>query len=520
MTAEERPNVILVMADQMSAFVTSPYGNRDVRTPNLQALADGGVLFERCYCNNPLCAPSRASMMTGRLAGSLPVNDNAEELPASVPTFAHVLRGSGYLTVLCGKMHFVGPDQLHGFEERLTTDIYPADYRWTRSWQDPGLNLGGRTEQSNPSSEVVGRQMAQMVKESGPVSWSYQLSYDEMVHSRALERLRGLARRRGPDAGRPWFLCVSYTQPHDPYVCTQDYWDRYEHIDLAMPERPPDGYRPHQADRWVDSFHGLNVVDPTGEDVYRSRRGYYSMVSYIDDKLGELVAELERLGEGSRTIIIFTSDHGDQLGEHGMWFKRTYREWSSRVPLVVAGTGVRTGHRVEPAVSLVDLFPTLASLTGGSPQSWLAEELDGGTLEPFLRGEDPVDGRRGVVIENYGEGTIRPIRALVRGHFKFVYVHGERDQLFDLDEDPNEWCDLSEDPRLADVRQRMKAELLDAWDPEEEERRVVASQRKRAFLRATLDAGAYTSWDYNPPSDASRQWVRKTDRNWDPDLGC
>ena len=118
-----QPNILFVMADQLSALATSPYGNADALTPHTAALAERGVLFARSYCNSPLCAPSRASMMTGRLSGALPVNDNSEELAASVPTFVHHLRRAGYLTTLSGKMHFVGPDQLHGFEERLTTDI-------------------------------------------------------------------------------------------------------------------------------------------------------------------------------------------------------------------------------------------------------------------------------------------------------------------------------------------------------------------------------------------------------------
>src|SRR6185437_8090862 len=284
-----RPNILFVMADQLSARATSPYGNPDVQTPHLARLAERGVIFTHSYCNNPLCAPSRASMLAGQLASRLPVNDNAEELPASVPTFVHHLRRGGYLTTLSGKMHFVGPDQLHGFEERLTTDIYPADFLWTKSWAvqgDPPRRVG------LPGDKEVGgsydRQMAQMVKESGPIPWTYQLEYDEEVHFRALEKLRGLARRQGPAAAQPWFLCVSYTHPHDPYVATREYWDRYEGVDLTLPADPPPDYLPHPADVWVNTYHGVDRIAPTRDDVYRSRRGYYASTSYIDDKLGQL----------------------------------------------------------------------------------------------------------------------------------------------------------------------------------------------------------------------------------------
>ena len=205
------------MADQLSALATSPYGNRDVLTPHLQALAGRGTVFERSYCNAPLCAPSRASMLTGLLSGRLPVNDNAEELPATAVTFVHYLRRAGYRTVLSGKMHYVGPDQLHGFEERLTTDIYPADFLWTKTWDsqgDPPRRVGLPGDAETGPSYV--RQMAQMVREAGPVPWSYQHDYDEETHHRALGELRTLARRRGAEVARPWFLLRLLHPPPRP----------------------------------------------------------------------------------------------------------------------------------------------------------------------------------------------------------------------------------------------------------------------------------------------------------------
>ncbi len=516
-----RPNILFIMADQLSALATSPYGNRDVLTPHLQRLAERGTIFERAYCNAPLCTPSRCLMMAGQLAGRIPVNDNSEELPASVPTFVHHLRFAGYKTILSGKMHYIGPDQLHGFEERLTTDIYPADFMWTKAWDvqgDPPRRVGLPGDTETGASYV--RQMAQMVKESGPISWSYQLEYDEEVHFRALEALRGLARRRGPDRHQPWFLCVSYTHPHDPYVSTQEYWDRYEGRELAMPEAPPPGYEPHVADIWVNSYHGVDLVAPSWEDIYRSRRGYYASTSYIDDKVGQLLAELERLGLAEQTLVLFTSDHGDMCGEHGMWFKRIHREWAVRVPLIVAGPGVRPGQRVRQNVSLVDLYPTLLDLAGIEMPETFPYHLDGHSLAPFLRGERPAHWPNEAMIENFGEGTIKPIRALVKDECKFVYVHQRPDQLFDLSRDPNEWCNLAEDPAYRGVATRLRARVLDGWDPDRAERQILASQHLRAFLKETLFKGKYTPWDYQPRFDASRQWVRRGQNvQYDPHLG-
>ena len=521
MAIPTRPNIVLIMADQLSALATSPYGNPDVLTPNMQALAERGVLFAHSYCNAPLCAPSRASMMTGRLSGRLPVNDNSEELPASAPTFVHHLRRAGYLTVLSGKMHFVGPDQLHGFEERLTTDIYPADYMWTKLWTeqgDPPQRVGLPGDQETGASYV--RQMAQMVKESGPISWSYQLEYDEEVHFRTLERMRGLARRRGAAAEQPWLLCVSYTHPHDPYVATNEYWDRYEGVPIRMPEAPPPGHHPHPADIWVNSYHGVDRVAPTPEDIYRSRRGYYASASFIDDKLGELLAELERLDLTRQTIVIFTSDHGDQCGEHGMWFKRIVREWSTRVPLIVAGPAVDRGRRVEANVSLVDLYPTILDMAGVSLPEDVPLGLDGNSLKPFLTGTSAGAWPDAVFIENNGEATIKPIRALVAYHYKFIYVHERPDQLYDLANDPNEWHNVASDPAYADVAVTLRARLLHHWDPALAEQRILASQHLRMLLKEALFQGKYAPWDYQPQVDATRSFVRRTSNvQWDPHLG-
>jgi choline-sulfatase len=518
----DKPNILLVMADQLSALATSPYGNQDVLTPHLQRLAEAGVVFERAYCNHPLCAPSRASMLTGQLPSRIPVNDNSEELPASVLTFVHHLRRGGYRTILSGKMHFVGPDQLHGFEERLTTDIYPADFLWTKSWDSQGdpprrVGLPGDVE----TGASYARQMAQMVKEAGPVAWSYQHDYDEETHFRALQALRALARRRGPDREQPWFLCVSYTHPHDPYVNLPEYWDRYEGREIAMPASPPPGWRPQRMDIWTNSYHGVDVVDPTDEDVYRSRRGYYASVSYFDDKLGHLVGEVERLGLQDGTLILVTADHGDMCGEHGMWFKRTVREWSARVPLIVAGPNVAAGRRVGQAASLVDLFPTMLDVAGLSPAAGFPHLLDGHSLVGFLADQESPDWPDEAVVENFGEATIAPIRALVKGRYKFVYAHGLPDQLYDLESDPGEWLNLADDPTHAVVAEGLRARLLDGWDPAASDRAVRESQHRRAFLKEALFSGRYTTWDFQPVAEAAKQYVRRQqNRQWDPDLGC
>src|ERR1700758_1410130 len=163
-----RPNLLVLMADQLTARALRAYGGKVAKTPHIDALAAGGVVFDSFYCNSPLCAPSRYSFMTGQLPAKIGAFDNAAELAAEIPTFAHYLRHAGYLTPLSGKMHFCGADQLHGFEERLTTDIYPADFGWTPDWERPELRPSWYHNMSS-------------VTDAGPCVRTNQLDFDDEV---------------------------------------------------------------------------------------------------------------------------------------------------------------------------------------------------------------------------------------------------------------------------------------------------------------------------------------------------
>jgi choline-sulfatase len=204
-----KPNVLLIMADQMNPFYTPPYGGSAVM-PNLEGLAARGVVFSDASCNSPLCSPSRASMMSGLLVSSLGCAfDNASEFSSEIPTLAHLFRSEGYHTVLSGKMHFIGADQLHGFEERLTTDIYPADFSWTPE----------RWDSADPSHAYY----REILRNGGSCVWNTQIQYDEEVHFRSKEKLHELAALE-----RPFFMTVSYTHPHSPFQMMERFRKIYE----------------------------------------------------------------------------------------------------------------------------------------------------------------------------------------------------------------------------------------------------------------------------------------------------
>ncbi len=214
-----KPNVLLVMADQLAAPMLGMHGGPAI-TPNIDRLAAEGTAFTSAYSNSPLCAPARFAMMSGQLNSRIGAYDNASEFPASIPTFAHHLRAAGYQTSLIGKMHFVGPDQLHGYEERLTTDIYPADFGWTPNWADPD----GRFDWWFHNMDSV--------VDAGIADVTNQLDYDDDVGHQAIRKLRDLARSADD---RPWMVTASFTHPHDPYVARQEFWDLYDHESIPLP---------------------------------------------------------------------------------------------------------------------------------------------------------------------------------------------------------------------------------------------------------------------------------------------
>lgn len=489
----DRPNILMIMADQLAAPAVGCYGNSVVKTPNMDRLAAEGVLFENYYCNVPICAPSRASMITGRLGARLRAFDNGTELPASIPTFLHHLRNGGYETVLSGKMHFVGPDQYHGFERRLTTDIYPSSFGWTKNWSVPGQPTLG---------------MISHLKQAGPRAWTEQLIYDEEVHYRGLEQLRafgGYSASRTPRADRPWFLCVSYTHPHDPPYITPEWWNLYDEDEIDMPSEPPDPDAPlHPVDQWLMQYLGLDQFELSEEDVRRSRLGYYAMTSYFDSRVGELVDTLEALGLRDNTIVIVTSDHGDMVGEHGMWFKRTFYEWSARVPFIVSAPGrYPQGRRVAQVSSLVDLFPTLLDMVDLPP----AENIDGHSAAALLTGDAP-NWKDEAVIDFTSAGALHPWRAVRQGRYKYVSVHTASPLLFDLERDPNEWHNLAGKLQVAEVEEKLRGRVEQDWDPAAIEAEELVAQQERLLIRAAHLQGTPVSWDCQPFFDAADQHTR------------
>ncbi len=481
-----QPNIVLIMADQLAPHFLPSYGHTVVKAPHLARLADEGVVFDAAYTNSPLCGPSRYVMMTGLLPAAIGAWDNAAEWSAEIPTFAHFLADRGYLTCLSGKMHFVGPDQLHGYEERLTTDVYPSDFTWHPKWDSKDRQDWFHT--------------MRVVTDAGPVLAAVNIDYDDEVTFRATRWLYD--RARAPD--RPLFLTVSYIQPHDPYVARPEMWELYDSSTIDMPvtsyeDAPPD---PHSERlRWAI---GASDIDLTEPQIIAARRAYYASVSDFDRRVGLIVKALAETGNADDTIVIVTSDHGDMLGERGLWFKMSFLERSVRVPLIVHNPPRFRPHRVENAVSLVDLGPTLVALANDGATSEFPTELDGRSLFPHIVGDD---GHDEVIGEYYAEGATTPLYMIRRGTQKFIVADGDPPQLFDVSDDPEELSNLAESmPNdVADVTD----EIAQRFDVDGLTRQVLLSQHRRAFVSRVMKAQG-VSWDYSPSSDATRQYIRNT----------
>lgn len=487
-----RPNILVIMVDQLNGTLF-PDGPADfLHTPHLKALAARSARFASNYTASPLCAPGRASFMSGMLPSRTGVYDNAAEFASSIPTFAHHLRMGGYQTCLSGKMHFVGPDQLHGFEERLTTDVYPADFGWTPDYRKPGEridwwyhNLGS----------VTGAGIAEITN---------QLEYDDEVAHHAIQKLYQLSRASQDAERRPWCLTVSFTHPHDPYVARRKYWDLYEDCDRLEPKAgfiPYDRQDPHSQRLYRASDY--DSFDITPEDVRRSRRGYFANISYLDDKVGELLDTLERTRMLDDTVILFCSDHGDMLGERGLWFKMSFFEGSARVPLMIAGPGIPSGLHDSP-VSNLDILPTLCALAG-IDLSAVAPWADGQSLLPLTRGEPRSEP---VFMEYAAEGSVAPLVAIREGRWKFVHCELDPPQLFDLEADPQELTNLATDPAHKATVARFTETVRARWDMARFDAEVRESQARRWVVYQALRNGAYYPWDFQPLQKASERYMR------------
>ena len=456
------------MSDEHGAQFSSTYGHPIIETPNMDRLAEQGVTFEANYCNSPLCIPSRASFMTGQYVSTIEVWDNTKPMPVDKLTWPYLLRNEGYDTALNGKMHLVGPDPLHGFEKQLSRDPHieaPLDhYRWSDGIPTAGEDWYG-------------------VREADP-GVSPMIEADDAMEKAAVEYLSDPARQ-----DKPFAMCVGFIAPHFPFIVPEPYFSKYYPDNVDMPDIPEGhlGELPETANRLRQMF-GLDG-NWTDDEISRARAAYYGLCTYLDDKIGHLMDVLEEQGLAENTVIVHTSDHGDMLGEHGLWRKMCFYEQSANVPLQISWPGkFKGGQRVGEAVSNVDAVATILDLAGIELDQW---DLDGQSLVPALEG-DTSTLNDVAISEHFAHGTDRALGMVRSGDWKLCYGHGDpvELELYNLKYDPKEFTNLAGNPEHTEVQARLLKILFDQWgDPDEMTAKIIRDQEDREIVRNVTGVG-------------------------------
>ena len=340
------------------------------------------------------------------------------------------------------------------------------------------------------------------VTQAGPCFRTNQLDFDDDVIFCARRKLFEIARG---NRDRPFCLVVSMTHPHDPFAITEEYWDRYRENEIDPPrvDLPRERQDPHSLRlRHVCDMDRMPVTE---HQVRNARRAYYGAISYVDDQVGLLCRTVDDAELAENTVVIILADHGEMLGERGLWFKMNFFEGASRVPLIVKAAKTFAPRRVTQSVSLVDILPTLVELAGNGADPSYASRLDGQSLVPHLQG---TGGHDECVGEYLAEGVVAQLVMIRRGKYKFIHCPGDPDQLYDLAADRDELKNLAADPPASRALHAFRDEVTARWDLARLQDAVILSQHRRRLVAAALAAGEEHPWDYQPYRDASRQFVR------------
>lgn len=452
---DSQPDIVMVMTDQHAARIMGCAGDPIAKTPALDALAQSGTRFENAYCNAPLCVPSRMSFLTGLEPHKSGVLNNDTYLPSDIPTLAHALGAAGYACHLVGRMHFYGPDQLHGFEDRPIGDI-AASY--------PGGNppdIGDLTKgRGNRGPELAF---------SGAGETSYQ-AYDLAVAKQAEETIATLKEQRAR-TGQPFFVLVSLFCPHPPYICPRDDFDDFARVVPPPRLTPPKQDHPAIAD-WRKAG-GTADVSPASQET--SRAAYYGLVQTIDRICGRV---FDLVKDQDNTLSIYTSDHGDCLGERGLWWKSVMYDQSAKIPLILRGPDVSTQTTDTRVASLVDLTATILDYAGTDAlPGACGQSLRGPAQEDLACFSSYYGGLMNIQLPHVRHRMVR------QGRYKLMWFDGARPLLFDLDADPDELVDLARDADHADVLLSLTSQVLEGWPLVEIARKQVQISDRTEIIR-------------------------------------
>ena len=468
--SEARPNLLLLLSDQHTQKIAGCYGDPLVRTPNIDRLAAGGLTFDNVYCPSPICLPSRMSMLTARNPSAQECWTNDDFLASDRATWLHALGAAGYRPTLVGRLHAMGPDQMHGYAERVTGDHSP-------NWAGvPRHDMGALNQANDPFRASL--------QASGAGQSAYQVK-DIDTAERACAVLEGIATKRREGNDDPFCLSVGFMLPHPPYVAWNEDYAIYEDK-VPMPHlAAPDPAHEHPWLHWWRENRG--IADVSEAEIRRSRAAYYGLVTRLDLLIGKILDTMERTGLSKDTLVVYASDHGEQLGERGLWWKHTFYDESVKVPLVMRWPGhLPQGERRKQVVNLIDLTATLLdalkapALPNGQGASFLSAARD--AQAPWIDrtfSEYCTD-----TVPAWTGGQAVQQRMIRSGRWKLIYYHGHRPQLFELVADPQERNDLAESRDHQVVRDELLAKLLADWNPDAIAARMRARRQDKDLLGA------------------------------------
>ena len=479
----QRPNLLYIHSDQHNPYVTGCYDDPLVQTPHLDQLAAEGIVFENVYCPSPICVPSRMSMLSGKYPYENNVWTNSHILDSAIPTFAHAMGAAGYNPVLIGRMHAVGPDQLHGYTERLVGDHGPN-------------HPGGRGVDHGELSGTAGPARVSLEK-SGSGQSAYQV-HDEDVTAATVDYLNRLGvQKRSGLLNEPFSISVGFMLPHQPFVARKEDYAIYEGR-MSMPKNPePFSDKLHPYFQWWREKCGIKEV--TDDEIRRARTAYWALVTRMDIMIGEILTALRQNELDRNTVILYSSDHGEQVGEHGLWWKQTFYEHSVKVPAILSWRGnLPEGVRCERIVSALDLNATMLDALDALP----LPNSRGRSVLPLFR-NDRIDWED-IAFSEYCTVDGCYHRMIRRDEWKLNYYHGQPSQLFNLKEDPNELNDSANDPRCQDILMELTDNVLEGWEPEEIKKQMAAKREDTNLLgrwgRNTQPVDQYR-WNLLPEMD-------------------
>jgi choline-sulfatase len=452
-------NLVFIFSDEHNKAMMGCHGHPVVRTPHLDRLAARGTRFTNAYCNHPICVPSRASLATGRYSHKIQSWDNSTPYIGEVPSWGHRLTAQGHHVTTIGKLHYAKTEDDTGFpDQRIPLHVV-----------DGIGDLFSLIREDMPPRPS----MRAKIVDAGPGESSYT-RYDRGITEEAQRYF--LEKSQSADE-KPWAVFISYVTPHFPLITPQEFYDLYPLDQVVLPKQYAIGERPtHPV---LEEFRRVMDMRDTFDEhtIRKAVAAYYGLCSFMDAQVGAVVETIEQCGLAENTRIIYSSDHGDTLGDYGMWFKHTMYEGSAGVPLIIAGPDIPQGVVNDVPVSLVDGFPTIVEAVGAELMDEDLQHLDGISLLPIARGESRPN--RTMFSEYHAAASCTGYFMIRKDQYKYVHYVGYAPQLFDLAADPDELIDLAEHEAYQDIVQMCERELRSICDPDAVNQQAFTYQRNR-----------------------------------------